>query len=70
MAQYAAGALFRWKAYGFRTAQALSKTAAGRRHLQAVDKGPNERWMDGLGLYSSLDSLSSDYSTLEHQFEQ
>lgn len=64
IAQYAAGALFRWKAYGFRTAKSLSKTAAGRATMAAVNGGADERWQAGLALYSSVDSLQLDYHTL------
>ncbi|KAF6749332.1 hypothetical protein DFP72DRAFT_819179 [Ephemerocybe angulata] len=61
MAQYAAGGLFRWVAYGFKTASSLSSTAAGRARKVAVDRGVDERWEDGLHLYSTLDSLAGDY---------
>lgn len=61
IAQYAAGALFRFKAYGFQTAKSLSSTVRGRAEIAKADKEPNQRWQEGLELYSTISSLSSDH---------
>ncbi|KII88462.1 hypothetical protein PLICRDRAFT_111033 [Plicaturopsis crispa FD-325 SS-3] len=57
--QYAAGGLFRWVRYGFRTADALEEShddelkAAVRRELDT-------NWQRALGLYSKVDDLPAD----------
>ncbi|KAF6747731.1 hypothetical protein DFP72DRAFT_821395, partial [Ephemerocybe angulata] len=60
MAQYAAGGLFRWVAYGFKAGTKLSSTGAGRAYKVAVDGTDDVRWNDGLGLYSKVASLGAD----------
>jgi hypothetical protein len=60
IAQYAAGGLFRWVAYGFRSAKTLLKSAAGRRLKNTIDKAAGERWMEGLSLFSTAGGLQAD----------
>ena len=60
IAQYAAGGLFRWVAYGFRSAKSLLKMKAGTRLKDQIDKGPGERWKEGLAMFSKLDELQRD----------
>jgi hypothetical protein len=60
IAQYAAGGLFRWVAYGFRSAKSLLKTAAGKRLKKTLDKEAGERWMEGLAMFSTLGGLQAD----------
>ncbi|KIM38351.1 hypothetical protein M413DRAFT_46322, partial [Hebeloma cylindrosporum] len=57
IAQYAAGGLFRWVAYGFRSAKSLLKTAAGKCLKHKIDKGANERWKEGLAMFSTMEGL-------------
>ncbi|KAF6758698.1 hypothetical protein DFP72DRAFT_1064804 [Ephemerocybe angulata] len=61
MAQYAAGGLFRWVAYGFKSAKQLSSTAAGKTKRVAIDGNVGERWEQGLDLYSTVKSLNDDH---------
>lgn len=59
-AQYAAGGLFRWKAYGFQSARSLLSKTGGQAEKSRID-GPGEvRWQRGLGLFSKFDQLSHD----------
>jgi hypothetical protein len=60
IAQYAAGGLFRWVAYGFRSAKSLLKTNASKVLKKQIDKDAGERWREGLGMFSSLDGLQAD----------
>jgi len=60
IAQYAAGGLFRWVAYGFQSAKSLLKTAAGRQLKNMIDKGAGERWREGLAMFSSMGGLQGD----------
>lgn len=60
IAQYAAGGLFRWVAYGFQSAKTLLKTAAGRQLKKAINKGDGVRWREGLAMFSTLDGLQGD----------
>jgi len=60
IAQYAAGGLFRWVAYGFRSAKSLIKTAAGKKLKKKFDKGTGERWREGLAMFSTLGGLQAD----------
>jgi len=66
IAQYAAGGLFRWVAYGFRSAKSFLKNAAGKRLKQQIDKGANERWKEGLAMFSTVGGLQAD---VEEAFE-
>jgi hypothetical protein len=60
IAQYAAGGLLRWVAYGFRSAKSLLKTAAGKRLKKTIDKGAGVRWREGLGMFSTAGGLQAD----------
>jgi len=60
IAQYAAGGLFRWVAYGFRSAKSLLKSNAGKALKQKIDKEAGERWREGLALFSTMDGLQAD----------
>lgn len=60
IAQYAAGGLFRWVAYGFSTVKSLVTTKAGRAHKANVDMKEGERWKWGIGLFSKFSELASD----------
>ncbi|KAF6751275.1 hypothetical protein DFP72DRAFT_991360 [Ephemerocybe angulata] len=56
IAQYGAGGLFRWSAYGFCSGKSLDETAAGHAYRLSVDGGPGET------LYSTPNSLVSDHA--------
>jgi hypothetical protein len=59
--QYAAGGLFRWVKYGFRTAkQVLAQ--GGRTLKDALDGAPGKRLNDGLDLFSTVDGLATDHA--------
>lgn len=58
--QYAAGGLFRWVAYGFRSAKSLLKTAAGKLLKKKIDKDSGERWREGLAMFSTVGGLKAD----------
>ncbi|KAJ7155295.1 hypothetical protein C8R46DRAFT_910827, partial [Mycena filopes] len=58
--QYAAGGLFRWAAYGYRSAKELCATEEGRARKAAADGEPGARWEWALGLFTKLDELESD----------
>jgi hypothetical protein len=60
IAQYAAGGLFRWVAYGFRSAKSLLQTKAGKVLKTQIDKDAGERWREGLEMFSTLDGLQAD----------
>jgi hypothetical protein len=60
IAQYAAGGLFRWVAYGFRSVKFLLKTAAGTRLKNTIDKGTGVRWREGLAMFSTVGGLQAD----------
>jgi hypothetical protein len=60
IAQYAAGGLFRWVAYGFRSAKSLLQTVAGTRLKKTIDKGAGERWREGLAMFSTVGGLQAD----------
>lgn len=60
IAQYAAGGLLRWVAYGFRSAKSLLKTNAGKRLKKKIDKGAGERWREGLAMFSTVKGLQAD----------
>lgn len=57
MTQYAAGALFRWAAYGYQSASSLLAQEGGEATKQAIDK---ERATLGIGLLSKVDELEAD----------
>lgn len=60
IAQYAAGGLFRWVAYGFHSAKSLMETNAGKIIKKKLDKEAGERWREGLALFSTADGLRAD----------
>jgi len=60
VAQYAAGGLFRWVAYGFQSAKSLLQTAAGERRKKKIDKKAGERWREGLAMFSTVGGLQAD----------
>jgi hypothetical protein len=60
IAQYAAGGLFRWVAYGFQSAKTLLKTQAGRTLKKRLDKEAGERWREGLAMFSKVGGLQAD----------
>jgi hypothetical protein len=61
MAQYAAGGLFRWVAYGNKTATNLKSTHAGRKLKESADMADGERWNNGLKMYSTTDTFIADH---------
>jgi hypothetical protein len=60
IAQYAAGGLFRWVAYGFQSVKSLLKTKAGKKLKIKIDKGTGERWREGLAMFSTVGGLQAD----------
>jgi hypothetical protein len=60
IAQYAAGGLFQWVAYGFRSTKSFLKTAAGKCLKMQIDKEGSERWKDGLAMFSTVGGLQAD----------
>ncbi|KAJ7821626.1 hypothetical protein B0H14DRAFT_3875864 [Mycena olivaceomarginata] len=61
--QYAAGGLFRWAAYGYKSAKDLLAKAGGKAVKDAFDGVPGSRWEWALGLFSKLDELEADRTT-------
>ncbi|TEB33498.1 hypothetical protein FA13DRAFT_1626964 [Coprinellus micaceus] len=64
IAQYCAGGIFRWVAYGHKTGASLDSTKAGRQKKQELNGGHDERWIEGLDLYSTVDSWTQDLAML------
>lgn len=64
IAQYAAGGLFRWVAYGFRSAKSLLKSKAGKLLKKTIDKGAGERWREGLAMFSTIGGLQADVESV------
>ncbi|KAJ7506702.1 hypothetical protein B0H11DRAFT_1707105, partial [Mycena galericulata] len=60
MTQYAAGGLFRWVTYGFRSAKSLLAQPGGREARDAFDGTPGSRWRWALDLFSRYDELAAD----------
>ncbi|KAJ7434607.1 hypothetical protein B0H11DRAFT_1731584, partial [Mycena galericulata] len=60
MTQYAAGGLFRWVKYGFKTAKALLATPGGRAIRDAYDGVAGSRWLSALNLFSKVDEVAAD----------
>ncbi|KAJ7828190.1 hypothetical protein B0H13DRAFT_1656422 [Mycena leptocephala] len=59
--QYAAGGLFRWVKYGFRTAkQVLSQ--GGQALKDKLDGAPGQRHNEGVDLFSKVDELATDHA--------
>lgn len=60
IAQYAAGGLFRWVAYGCKSERQLSSSKKRRKALkEAIDGMGDERWLKGISLYSTYGDLVS-----------
>jgi hypothetical protein len=64
IAQYAAGGLFRWVAYGFQSVKSLTKTKAGKAQKGVIDQQAGNRWMRGMEMFSKLDELAADVNTI------
>lgn len=62
--QYAAGGLFRYVKYGFKTAKQLLAKAGGRQLKAKYDGAPGERARRGLGLFSKVDELAADHASV------
>ncbi|KAJ7510737.1 hypothetical protein B0H11DRAFT_1701179 [Mycena galericulata] len=60
MTQYAAGGLFRWVTYGFRSAKSLLAQPGGREARDAFDGTPGSRWRWAVDLFSKYDELAAD----------
>ncbi|PBK60372.1 hypothetical protein ARMSODRAFT_990947 [Armillaria solidipes] len=54
--QYTAGGLFRWVDYGFRGSEEYWGALQGE-ELEQVKKERSERWMMGMGMFSTLEEL-------------
>jgi len=64
IAQYAAGGLFRWVAYGFQSIKSLTKTQAGKAQKKKVDMEAGNCWMRGVEMFSKFDELLADVNTI------
>lgn len=62
--QYAAGGLFRWVKYGFKTAKQLLAQEGGQELKTKLDGASGERARWGLELFSKVDELRSDHASL------
>ncbi|KAJ7092912.1 hypothetical protein B0H15DRAFT_777260, partial [Mycena belliarum] len=60
--QYAAGGLFRYVQYGFKTAKELLATKGGHKRKATLDGAPGERARWGLNLFSKLEELVADHA--------
>ncbi|KAJ7434292.1 hypothetical protein FB451DRAFT_1468746 [Mycena latifolia] len=60
--QYAAGGLFRYVKYGFKTAKELLSQSGGRNMKAVLDGAPGERAKWGLELFSKLEELAADHA--------
>jgi hypothetical protein len=60
MTQYAAGALFRWAAYGYQTAKSLLSQSGGAALKREFDGEPGARAAWALGLLSKASELAAD----------
>ncbi|KAJ6448773.1 hypothetical protein C8R45DRAFT_850155, partial [Mycena sanguinolenta] len=60
MTQYAAGALFRWAAYGYQSTQSLLAQPGGAALKRAIDEEEGERVAWALGLLSKAAELDAD----------
>ncbi|KAJ7136896.1 hypothetical protein C8R44DRAFT_608196 [Mycena epipterygia] len=61
--QYAAGGLFRWVKYGFRSAKSVLASAGGPQLVASFDGTPGSRWRWALDIFSKEDSLETDRRT-------
>jgi len=66
IAQYAAGGLFRWVAYGFRSAKSLLAGKNGAKIKNSIDLGDNIRWLEGLDMFSKAEELELDWKAVYH----
>ncbi|KAJ7096926.1 hypothetical protein C8R44DRAFT_683670 [Mycena epipterygia] len=64
MTQYAAGGLFRWAAYGYRSAKSLLAMDGGKAVRDAFDGVPGSRWQEGINMFSKYDELASDRASV------
>ncbi|KAJ6585959.1 hypothetical protein B0H19DRAFT_927510, partial [Mycena capillaripes] len=60
--QYAAGELFRWVKYGFKTAKQVLSQKGGREQKAVFDGSPGQRKYKGLDLFSKIDELEADHA--------
>ncbi|KAJ7429961.1 hypothetical protein B0H11DRAFT_1765935, partial [Mycena galericulata] len=60
LTQYAAGALFRWVKYGFRTAKSILASEGGADLLATLDGAPGSRWQWAMDLFSKPEELEAD----------
>jgi hypothetical protein len=60
MTQYAAGALFRWAAYGYQSAKSLLSKSGGAEAKQQFDGEPGAQWQWALNLFSKHAELEAD----------
>lgn len=60
IAQYAAGGLFRWNAYGFQSARSLLSKPGGKAEKSRINGAGEVRWQQGLGMFSKFEQLSHD----------
>jgi hypothetical protein len=60
LTQYAAGSLFRWVRYGFKTAKQLLRQKDGAALKAHYDGEPGERALHNLGLFSKPEELAAD----------
>ncbi|KAF8172376.1 hypothetical protein K438DRAFT_1611990, partial [Mycena galopus ATCC 62051] len=58
--QYAAGALFRWAAYGYQSTKTLLGRVGGAAQKEAIDREPGERAAWSLELLSTAEGLAAD----------
>ncbi|KAJ7469947.1 hypothetical protein B0H11DRAFT_1731273, partial [Mycena galericulata] len=66
--QYAAGALFRWVKYGFKSGKQLLRERGGAVRKAAYDGEPGERARQGLDLFSKADELAADHAKVFSMF--
>lgn len=64
IAQYAAGGLFRWVAYGFQSIKSLTKTKAGDVRKRDIDTQAGDRWTLGVEMFSKFDELAADVKSV------
>jgi hypothetical protein len=58
--QYAAGALYRWAAYGYQSGESLLSQPDGAQQKQEIDGEPGARATWAMGLLSKADELEQD----------
>ncbi|KAJ7431724.1 hypothetical protein FB451DRAFT_1381385 [Mycena latifolia] len=63
LTQYAAGGLFWWVKYGFRSAKSLLASAGGAALVASFDGVPGSRWEWAMNLFSKQDELEADRRT-------